>query len=246
MGASTLRGVLKALAVAGAAAVMVAGVAKADPIKVGYVEFPPYTYTYTEDGKPKGSLIEMLEKVAADQGVAFKAESAPARRIFSGILEGEFHLFMGVKNVKDFEGATLASAAPIGKIELNAYALGEAPAVKTKEDLSGKAAVVLTGYSYGGWRPWLEDPANKVMLVEARTAEQALNLLQAGRAPVLLQYSLPMQQALAGKTLAELKATQISSLDVYFVVSKKTPDAEAVLQKLEAGYAKLKAAGTVQ
>ena len=245
MGASTLGGALKALAVAGAvAAVMAVGAAKADPIKVGYVEFPPYTYT--EDGKPKGSLIEMMKKVAADQGIAYKAESAPARRIFNGILEGEFHLFMGVKNVKDFEGTTLASAAPISKIELNAYGLGDAPAVKAKEDLSGKAAVVLTGYSYGGWRPWMEDPANKVTLVEARTAEQALNLLQAGRAPVLLQYALPMQQALGGKTLADLKVTPISALEVYFVVSKKAPDAEALLKRLEAGYTKLKAAGAVQ
>lgn len=246
MGASTLGGVVKALATAGAvAAVMAVGAAgAADPIKVGYVEFPPYTYT--EDGKAKGNLIEMMEKVAADQGIAYKAESAPARRIFSGLPEGEFQMFLGVKSVKDFEGTTLASAAPIGKIELNAYGLGDAPAVKAKEDLAGKAAVVLTGYSYGGWRPWMEDPANKVTLVEARTAEQALNLLQAGRAPILLQYTLPMQQALGGKTVADLKVTPISAIDVYFVVSRKTPDAEALLKKLEAGYGKLKAAGAVQ
>lgn len=245
MGGSTLGGVVRALAAAGAvAAVMAVGAAKADPIKVGYVEFPPYTYT--EDGKPKGNLIEMMEKVAADQGIVYKAESAPARRIFSGVPEGEFQMFLGVKSVKDFEGTTLASTAPIGTIELNAYGLGEAPAVKAKEDLSGKAAVVLTGYSYGGWRPWMEDPANKVTLVEARTAEQALNLLQAGRAPLLLQYTLPMKQALGGKAVPELKATPISAIDVYFVVSKKTPDAAALLAKLEAGYAKLKAAGAVQ
>ncbi len=243
MGASTPWKACMAMAAAGAM-VMAAEMAGADPLKVGYVEFPPYTYT--ENGKAKGNLIEMMEKVAADQGIAYKAESAPARRIFNGLPEGEFQVFLGVKSVKDFEGTTLASATPIGRIELNAYALGEAPAVKAKEDLAGKAAVVLTGYSYGGWRPWMEDPANKVMLVEARTAEQALNLLQAGRAPVLLQYTLPMQQALGGKALPELKATPISAIDVYFVVSRRTPDAEALLAKLEAGYAKLKAAGAVQ
>ena len=208
--------------------------ARADGVKLGYVEFPPYTQT--DGGAAKGSLIEAFDKAAKAAGIVYTAESAPARRLFSGIAEGEFNIFLGISTVKEFEGTTLVSAAPIARIELNAYGIAEAPAVKAKEDLSGKPVIALNGYSYGGWRAWMEDPANKVQLVDARTADQALQLLQAGRAPTLLQYSLPMQQALGGKSLPELKATPVQSLDVYIVVSKKTPDAEAVLAKLEAGF----------
>ncbi|KAA0683302.1 ABC transporter substrate-binding protein [Roseomonas genomospecies 6] len=220
-------------AIAGMAAPGIAA-ARADGVKLGYVEFPPYTQT--DGGTAKGSLIEAFDKAAKAAGIAYTAESAPARRLFSGIADGEFNVFLGIRTVKEFEGATLVSAAPIARIELNAYGIGEAPAVKAKEDLSGKAVIALNGYSYGGWRVWMEDPANKVQLIDARTADQALQLLQAGRAPTLLQYSLPMQQALGGKALPELKATPVQSLDVYIVVSKKTPDAEAVLAKLEAGF----------
>lgn len=220
-------------AVAGMAAPGIA-TARADGVKLGYVEFPPYTQT--DGGAAKGSLIEAFDKAARAAGIAYTAESAPARRLFSGIADGEFNIFLGIRTVKEFDGSTLISAAPIARIELNAYGIGEAPAVKAKEDLSGKAVIALNGYSYGGWRAWMEDPANKVQMVDARTADQALQLLQAGRAPTLLQYSLPMQQALGGKTLADLKATPVQSLDVYIVVSKKTPDAAAVLAKLEAGF----------
>ena len=245
MGVSTLREAFKALALAGAAVVgMAAGVAQADPIKVGYVEFPPYSYT--ESGKPAGSLIDTLQKVAADQGIQYTIESLPARRLMVGLPEGEVHLFLGVKTAKEFEGTTLASANPIDTVEMNAYAMNEAPAVKAKEDLGGKAVIALTGFSLGGWRAWMEDPANKVTLVDARTTEQALALLEAGRAPVFVQWSKPVQTALESKPMPALKTTSISSTPVYFVMSKKTPDAEALMAKLEAGYQKLKASGAIK
>jgi ABC-type amino acid transport/signal transduction systems, periplasmic component/domain len=237
--AYVLGGVRRALAAGVLGAVLGLGAfgaadAQAQGIKLGYVEFPPYTQT--EGGVAKGSLIEAFDKAAKAAGIAYTAESAPARRLFAGIAEGEFHVFLGIKSVKDFEGTTLVSAAPISRIELNAYGVGDAPAVKAKEDLTGKAVIALNGYSYGGWRTWMEDPANKVQIVEARTADQALQLLQAGRAPVLLQYSLPMQQALGGKAAPDLKAAPVQTLDVYVVVSKKAPDAEALLAKLESGF----------
>jgi len=225
----------RALVAAGVlAAVFGAVEASAQTVKLGYVEFPPYSHT--DGGVAKGRLIEHFEKAAKTQGITYTAESAPARRLLPGIAEGEFHVFLGVKGAKEFEGTTLVSAEPIDTVELNVYAMGEAPAVKAKEDLAGKAVILLAGYSYGGWRSWIEDPANKVQIVEARTADQALQLLQAGRAPLLLQYALPMEQALGGKAIPELKSTPVQVVSAYIVVSKKAPDAEALLGKLESGF----------
>lgn len=240
MAASTFRVFLGVLALVGAAA----GPALADPVKVGYVEFPPYSYT--ENGKPAGSLIDILQKVAADQGVDYALEAVPARRLMAALPQGEFDLFLGVKTAREFEGTTLASANPIDTVEMNAYALNEPPPVKVKEDLTGKAVIALTGFSLGGWRAWMEDPANKVTLMDARTTEQALALLEAGRAPIFIQWSKPVQTALEAKPMPALKTTAISSTPVYFVVSKKAPNADALLAKLEAGYQKLKASGALK
>lgn len=218
--------------------------AQAQSLKVGYVEFPPYSAT--DAGKPAGTLVEMLNKVVADAGLTVSYASAPARRLFQGLADGEYDLFMGIKTAKEMEGATFASDAVVAKIELRAYAWGsEPPAIKAKEDLVGKSVIVLTGYSYGGWRPFLEDAANKVQLQEARTSEQALAMLKGGKAPLLLQYAEPMAKALGSSVPAELKHATISSIDIHFVVSKKTANAVDVLSKLENSYKKLKASGGI-
>lgn len=233
----------RTLAVAALAAVAVAwgAPAGAQHLKVAYVEFPPFTHT--EGSKPAGSLFEQLDAVAADAGFTYTAQAIPPRRLFQALPDGEFDLFMGVKSAPTFEGTTLVSADPIARIDLHVWGLGEVPAITGKEDLSGLKVIVLSGYSYGGWRVWMDDPANRVELVEARTAEQAVQLLTGGRAPLLLQYTLPMEQALGGKAPEGLTSKPISSVDLFYVVSKKTPDAEGVLSRLEAGTARVKKAG---
>lgn len=232
--------------VALALGILVAGppLAVADVVKLAYVEFPPFTGTGA-GGKPEGSLIDLMEKVTAEAGVTLSMQSAPARRLFQGLAEGEFHLFPGVKSAPALQGTTIAGDSVLARLELRAYALGTEPAVKSKEDLAGRKVIVLGGYSYGGWRPWLEDAANKVELIEARTAEQALAMLDGGRAPVLLQYSFPMEKALGGKERADLKSVTLSVVDTYMVVSSKAPDAQALLARLEAAYKKLKASGAI-
>jgi polar amino acid transport system substrate-binding protein len=91
----------------------------------------------------------------------------------------------------------------------------------------------------------MDDPANGVQLIEARTPEQALQLLTAGRAPLLLQYALPMARALKAQPAPDVQSTLKSSLDCHFVVSLKRPDSAALVAKLDASYEKLKAAGAL-
>lgn len=237
---AALRGILASAALAVAGFVS-AGPASAEQLKLAYVEFPPFTYT--ENAKPSGSLFEMFDQVAAEAGYTYTAQAVPARRLFQALPDGEFDVFMGVKSPDSFQGTTVASAAPIAKIELHSWAIGAAPEIRQKEDLSGHKVIVLSGYSYGGWRSWMEDPASKVELVEARTAEQAVQLLTGGRGDFLLQYTMPMEKALGGKAPDGLQSKPISSVDLFFVVTKKRADAEQLLGKLEASLAKLEAAG---
>jgi len=121
---------------------------QAQTIKTAYVELPPYTYTDAA-GSPQGSLIDRLAKVSADAGYSYTAESAPARRLFQGVADGQYDMFIGIKTAEVFQGTTVASQSVIARIELNAWGIGAAPAIKAKEDLAGKQVIVLTGYSYG-------------------------------------------------------------------------------------------------
>jgi polar amino acid transport system substrate-binding protein len=238
---AVLRGILAAAALAASSFAAVSAPAAAEQLKLAYVEFPPFTHT--EGAKPVGSLFDMFEKVAADAGYTYTAQAVPPRRLFQALPEGEFDVFMGVKSPESFKDTTVASLSPIARIELHSWAMGEAPEIRQKEDLSGHKVIVLSGYSYGGWRSWMEDAANKVELVEARTAEQAVQLLTGGRGDFLLQYTMPMEKALGGKVPDGLQSKPISGVDLFFVVSKKHPEAAQVLSRLEASLAKLKAAG---
>src|SRR5689334_12638733 len=76
---------------------------QAETIKAAYVELPPYTYTDAA-GSPQGSLIELLAKVTADAGYAYTAESAPARRLFQGVVDGQYDMFIGIKTPEGFPG----------------------------------------------------------------------------------------------------------------------------------------------
>lgn len=227
----------RALAAAVAAAAgLLAIEAQAQALKLAYVEFPPYSYT--EGGIGRGDLLELFDKIAKEAGLAYVAEAAPAQRLVQGIADGDYNVILAAKSTPTPADAAVVSAAPIARIELNAYAIGAAPSVPDQKSLSGKSVVVLAGYAYEGWRAWLDDDANKVTLVEARTAEQALALLEAGRGEVLLHYAPPIDRALAAKPTPEVKAAPVAAQELHLVVSSKTPDAAAVLAKLEAGYAK--------
>lgn len=220
------------------------GPVAAEPVRLGYVEFPPFTYTDSE-GSPQGSLIEMLGKIAADAGILLTMTGAPAGRLFPAIAAGSLHLFMGVTTPVEFQGTTLIGDSVVARIEMDAYAMDAAPVVRRPEDLAGRPVIVVKGYSYNGWRPALEDPGNRVALLEVDSAEQGLAALRSRKAPVFLEYTLPMRLALAGRTLPNLKSTMISVVDAHFVLSKRTPDAAATLARLEASFRRLREAGAL-
>src|SRR3954470_14193169 len=85
---------------------------QAQVIKAAYVELPPYTYTDAA-GAPQGSLVDLLAKVSSDAGYTYTAESAPARRLFQGVVEGQYDLFIGIKTPEVFQGTTVASQSVI-------------------------------------------------------------------------------------------------------------------------------------
>jgi polar amino acid transport system substrate-binding protein len=212
------------------------------PITLGYAEFPPFTYTDSE-GKPQGSLIEMVQTVAADAGIALAIRPVPVPNLYPAIADGTLDLFMGVTTPPEFQGTTLVGESVIARIELDVYAMDQVPAIRRMEDLVGRTVIVHAGYSYAGWRTFLEDPANRVTLVDVDSAERGLAALRNRQATLLLEYTLPMKLALAGRILPDVKSAQISVVDAHFVISKKTPDAAAVLARLEGSFQRLRSAG---
>jgi polar amino acid transport system substrate-binding protein len=214
------------------------------PVILGYAEFPPFTYTDSE-GRPQGSLIEMVRTVAADAGLNLEVRGFPAANLYRAIADGHVHVFMGVTTAPEFQGTTIAGPSVIARIELDIYAMDDTPLVRHMEDLTGRTVIIHSGYSYAGWRTFLEDPAHHVTLIVVESAERGLSMLRSQPNTMLLEYTLPMKLALAGRTPPNLKAMPISGVEAHFVVSKQAPDAAGTLARLEQSFQRLRNTGTL-
>lgn len=213
------------------------GVFAQDLVKVGYIEFPPVFYT--EGGVAKGYLNDLTSEVLTKAGYKPEFASYPTKRMAAMVADGSLSLWVGLTTLPEFDGTTLVGPTPVTAIHLRAYTLGSRSPIKAKEDLSGKAVILLPGYSYGGWLDYLNDKANNVRPIMAKDHADALKLLSRGLGDYLLDYEQPITETLKVTPVADLKWNDISSFNAHFVVSKKTKNAEKLLADLEATYKKL-------
>ncbi len=213
-------------------------------LKLRYIEFPPFTYT-DEKGVPSGILIDLAKKVYPEAGCDFVAVSYPVRRLASYIGSGDLDIWMGLKTLPEFEGKSYVGKSVIAELVLRAYTRGKKAPILTQNDLAGKSIIVMRGYSYGGWITYIEDPKNKINHIKANKHDAAFNMLRAGRAEYLLDYREPSESALQKIKIPDLSFNQISALPCYFVVTKKLPDGQEIVDRLDKVYEKLKKQGVL-
>ncbi len=224
-------------------ALLLAAPAAAQSLRWAYIEFPPVFFT-DDAGKPAGSLIDIGAKVLDKAGFKWKAESFPTKRMIDCMVRGECDLWIGLATLPPFKDTTLAGKSDLLTITLCSYSIGDKPPIAKKEDLSGKSVIVLRSYSYGGWIHYIKDPANNVRYQEIPDDhETAFKMLAAGRADYLLDYAGPSAGVIEKLAIPDLRNAVLSSFGARMVVSKKTPHAETILQRLEAAYRELKDAG---
>ena len=128
----------------------------------------------------------------------------------------------------------LVSRKPVASTELRIYRLANRPPISERNELAGKSVVTVLGYSYGGFLGFLSDARNKVANHAVSTHEAAFAMLEKGRADYLLDYAGPAAEILADHPIRDLKSELFQRLDVYLVLSKKRPDAEQLMSRLEA------------
>lgn len=209
--------------------------ATANKLKLGYIEFPPYTYT-DKNGIPQGSLIDLASKVFPAAGYEWSAVSYPVRRLATYIGSGDLDIWIGLKTLPEFKGKAYIGNTIITELILRAYTRGDMPPIIKKEELMGKSVIIMRGYSYGGWITFIENPQNNINFIKTNKHAAAFNMLKAGRADYLLDYEEPSEMALSNISIPDLKFNQISSLPCYFIVSGKRLDGQKIINRLEATY----------
>ncbi|MBF0572703.1 MAG: transporter substrate-binding domain-containing protein [Desulfamplus sp.] len=215
---------------------------QAQEIQVHVFNFQPFYVV--EDGKePSGIFVDYIKAIFERANIKYIVKGYPAKRAYKNLGEGKSNIFLGVKGVPELEGNVLYGNEKITQIDLRVYTRQETPVLKTKEELKGKKILIIRGYSYGGFIKYLEDPANKIELDITDGHELAFKKLQGKRADYLLDYSAPAETTLKSVIVPGVQNHSISILDIFMILSNKTPDAENLLKKLEQAFIDLKKEG---
>lgn len=213
-------------------------------IRIGVLNFQPF-YVFEKNQEPSGIFIDYLKAALNRCNLSYSIKGYPPKRLYKYLAEGEADIFLGVKGVPELEGNVLYSNDKITQIDLRVYSRQDITPIINKEDFKGKSILTIRGYSYGGFIKYLEDPANKIVTDMTNSHELAFKKLQAKRADYLLDYSAPSNKALKAVGITSIDSHSILLLDIVLIVSKKTPNAQNLLNKMEQAFKDLKEEGKI-
>lgn len=212
-------------------------------VKVGYYEFPPYTYTDAE-GRPQGATLDLIERLLDKAGYRGEFRGLPGARLYASLRDGSVHLWPGVTGKEELRAYVLESRSVLGELDLALYRRQGMSAPTLPEDLAGRGIIVIGGYTY--WKPysdWLQDPALNLRIHRTGSHGAALEMLQRHRGDFLLDYHIPVEQARRGLGIAPVPHQILQRLTAKLIISNKAPAAEALRDALDRAYEQLQAEG---
>ena len=174
--------------------------------------------------------------------MAFVWRPYPTKRVYQNLIDGNIDIYLGPLKpaFEGFKESVLHRDFSPVSIELRSFYFGDKPEITKKEDLSGKDVLIIRGYTYGGLVNFILDPKNNVKYREINSFDQAMQILKKGRADYHLDYRKTGEIYLKNNPEPDLKNSTLFSVDLYFMVSKHTPDAEKILESVENAFRKVK------
>ena len=226
---STIRVILFSLCFA------MTAVAQGAEIKAGSTSFPPF-YIVNDDQSASGLLLDIMVKTLEHADLDYRLDIYPTKRLYKNLGLGNTHLFLGIKGSPEYDHNVLYSDTAISQIQMRIYATGNTPLPTTKEDINGHKISTMRGYGYGGLVSYFADPKNNIEVTSTTEHRASFLMLKNKRADYVINYKHPSETALKTLKIKDLKYTNFYDAKVYFIVSKETPNARQVLNKLERAY----------
>lgn len=184
-------------------------------------------------GMPVNPLLRVADALFGRAGMAWRSRTYPASRLFLNLQEGTSHFSMLVR-APALADCCLFSRKPLTSAEIRVYRRAGTPSVRAREDLAGKSVIVIRGYSYGGLAAHIADERHRIVSEATNSHQSAIRMLERGRADYLVDYAGPAAEAMAAEGVSGLESDLLVRQDVYLVLSKRYPDAAAVMARLEA------------
>ena len=221
-----------------------AGAQAAEPsVNVGYYEFPPYSWT-DDDGKPRGSILALTDRLLRHAGYRGHYRSLPGARLYAALRDGSVQLWPGAGGKTELAGHTYEARHAMGEFSLALYHRPDTPPPRIPDGLQGRSVIVISGYSY--WKSvndLLNDPSLGLITHRTSTHQAALEMLQRQRGDFLIDYQQPVEQVFKSLGAEPLPFTVLHSLQLRFVASRHAEGSAILLDALDRAYDELQAAG---
>jgi len=218
--------------------------ANTSSLEFGSMDFPPFSIV-NDDQSLSGSKVEMIRKILNHAGIKFTEKGYPSTRLFKNLAKGTTHVWMGTKGVPSYNDYVLYSDNVVDEIEVQVYTRGDVPQPTSKEELRGLNVLALKAYAYGGLIRYLKKPENNITVNTIKSHEAAIKMLLSKRTDYLIVYRTPAEAAMKKLNVSNLKSASLLNLQLYFIVSKRAPNAIKLLKKMETSYKVLKEKGDI-
>jgi polar amino acid transport system substrate-binding protein len=208
----------------------------AETLRWGYLNFPPFTYR-DKHQDVQGSLADIVKNVTSKANISVRSLQYPNRRAYKMIEDGNINFGVMIKSQVVNNESHLISRFPVSKYMLNTYSIGNKKPITQLEQLQGSSVILIAGYRYGNGREYIENKHNNITIasnVENHT--RAFESLVRGRADYMLGYAGPAKAALISLTIDNLQSSLVREIEVFFVLTKETKDAENIMRRLEQSY----------
>jgi polar amino acid transport system substrate-binding protein len=203
-------------------------------LRAAYVEFPPLTYT-DDEGKPAGRYIELSEKVATAAGYRLHWRAIPIRRVYQFLKEGHLDFWPGVAGLPSLQSSVIESTHTLKSLTLSAFYLPPVAPVSGFRELQGHRVILMSGYTYLGTLDALrKDPTTD--FYSAPGHEEGLQMLRMGRGDYFLDYQEPMAEVLKEHPDSRVQSSELMKSRLAYMLSRRTPNALEVMQRLDAAY----------
>lgn len=205
-----------------------------EPLEYAYPDISVWTTQRDENGKLKNPLVKLAQPLFEKARIPWHAQDYPAKRMFERLRQGQSKFSMLVNAKTALADCCLLSKQRVAVVDIRVYRRAASPPIAHKSDLNGKSIITIRGYSYAGWRDYINAPENAILNNSAGDHFSAFAMLEAGRAEYLIDYAGPSQEVIEAQSIQGLVSDSVSLTDVFLVLSKQYPDAEQVMAELEA------------
>lgn len=206
----------------------------------GFSDFPPYAYL-DERGRPVGKGLDFLNQLIDEAGYTPQVRGFPSARWLRNIKEGSVQMWASAERAPFSLAAGLPSQYAFFTFRFCLLVPAGAPPPQLPQELQGKRLILVRGAAYPSpaVQRLLNDDSLQMEKVYAPNVSSGLGMLQRGRGDYLLAYDFALDTLSPELRASAPVCTVLATTVMRYFVSRSRPDAEQVLQAIDATFLRM-------